>query len=301
MAGRINDPKERLSRSSFFQRYIRWPIEAALFYFFVLLLYAMPLAMASGFMSRLFRLLGPLTHYHRRSLFNLSHAMPELSAAERQQICRKMWDNLGRVLGEYPHIRRLMASDRLTIDGTEHLASLEAKGGFLIGAHLGNWELSITPALHHGLIVNGVFRGANNPYITRLLSRRTQIFNHIYEKGIAGARGLSLSVRRGEVFAMLVDQKLREGMLLDFFGRPTSTPVAHIKQVRRYGVPIVMIRIIRLKGCHFRLIVSRLDLSDLDPSSADFIETVGTRINAIIEGWIREYPEQWLWPHRRWK
>ncbi len=301
MAGRINDPNERLSRSSFFQRIIRWPIEAALFYFFISLLYAMPPAMASGFMAGLFRLLGPLTHYHRRSLVNLSHAMPELSASERQQICRKMWDNLGRVLGEYPHVKRLMTSDRLIIDGAEHLASLDEKGGFLIGAHLGNWELAITPALHRGLIINGVFRGANNPYITRLLARRTRIFNHIYEKGTAGARGLSLSVKRGEVFAMLVDQKLREGMLLDFFGRPASTPVAHIRQVQRYNVPIVMIRVIRLKGCRFRVVVRPLDLSDIDPSSPDFTGAVGTRINGIIEGWIREYPEQWLWPHRRWK
>jgi KDO2-lipid IV(A) lauroyltransferase len=285
-------------------RYLRkifiWPVEALLFYSFAGVAWIMPPQISSAVMALVIGIIGPLTPYHHRSLFNIGFAMPEMSLAERRRIARGMWFNLGRVVGEYIHIRRLMKSKRITIEGLEHLALLDDKGGFLIGAHIGNWELAVTPAINAGLPVNGVYRRINNALIEPMMNRRMRIFKNIYEKGVHGARGLAASVKKKEIYAMLIDQKLREGEMLDFFGHKASTSVAHLRFVQKHDLPVLMIRVIRTKGCWFKVEITPLDLSGFDKRDKDYISKTGTYINGIIEGWIRDHPEQWLWPHRRW-
>ncbi len=277
-----------------------WPIEAVLFYTVTSLVWIMPPQISSAIMGAVVGILAPLSPFHRRAIFNIGFAMPELTDAERRHIANRMWVHLGRVVGEYVHVRRLMRSTRINIIGEEHLKLLDEKGGFLLGAHIGNWELAVTPAINANLPVNGVYRRINNALVEPILKRRVAIFNNIYEKGIEGARGLAASVKNKEIFAMLVDQKLREGEMLDFFGHKASTAVAHLKFVQKYDLPILMIRVIRTKGCHFNVEITPLDLSQFDKKDPDYVAKTGRYINTVIEGWIREHPEQWLWPHRRW-
>lgn len=283
-----------------FRKIFIWPIEAVLFYVITSFVWIMPPQVSSALMGGAVGLLAPLTPFHRRTLFNIGFAMPELSDAEQQRIARSMWFHLGRVLGEYVHVKKLMKSGRITIEGEALLTELDDKGGFLIGAHIGNWELAVTPAINNGLPVNGVYRPINNPLIELLMARRVRIFNNIYLKGVEGARGLAASVKNKQIFAMLIDQKLREGEMLDFFGHKASTAVAYLRFVQKYDLPILMIRVIRTKGCHFRVVITKPDLTGFDKNDPEYTAKTGTFINRIIENWIREYPEQWLWPHRRW-
>ena len=283
-----------------FRYTIRWPIEALVFYGLAGILMIMPVGVASLIGGVLMRLIAPLTPFHRRSLFNIGYAMPELSLAERKKIANGMWMHLGRVLGEYLHTKNLVMSNRITYEGLEHLEPLKEKGGFMITAHLGNWELVVAPALHVDLPVNVVFRRINNPLISKLLMRRVQVFDAVFQKGIEGARGMASTVKSGKTFVALVDQKLREGEMLDFFGHKASTAVAHIKLAEKFNTPIVTVQIIRTKACHFHVVIKPLDLSWLDPKAPDYVQQAGTHINGVLEGWIRENPEQWMWPHRRW-
>ena len=283
-----------------FRYTIRWPIEALVFYGLAGILMIMPVGVASLIGGVLMRLIAPLTPFHRRSLFNIGYAMPELSLAERKKIANGMWMHLGRVLGEYLHTKNLVMSNRITYEGLEHLEPLKEKGGFMITAHLGNWELVVAPALHVDLPVNVVFRRINNPLISKLLMRRVQVFDAVFQKGIEGARGMASTVKSGKTFVALVDQKLREGEMLDFFGHKASTAVAHIKLAEKFNTPIVTVQIIRTKACHFHIVIKPLDLSGLDPKAPDYVQQAGTHINGVLEGWIRENPEQWMWPHRRW-
>jgi len=170
----------------------------------------------------------------------------------------------------------------------------------MITAHLGNWELVVAPALQVNLPVNVVFRRINNPLISKLLMRRVQVFDAVFQKGIEGARGMASTVKSGKTFVALVDQKLREGEMLDFFGHKASTAVAHIKLAEKFNTPIVTVQIIRTKACHFHIVIKPLDLSGLDPKAPDYVQQAGTHINGVLEGWIRQNPEQWMWPHRRW-
>ena len=283
-----------------FRYTIRWPIEALVFYGLAGILMILPVGVASLIGGGLMRLIAPLTPFHRRSLFNIGYAMPELSLAERKKIANGMWMHLGRVLGEYLHTKNLVMSNRITYEGLEHLEPLKEKGGFMITAHLGNWELVVAPALHVDLPVNVVFRRINNPLISKLLMRRVQVFDAVFQKGIEGARGMASTVKSGKTFVALVDQKLREGEMLDFFGHKASTAVAHIKLAEKFNTPIVTVQIIRTKACHFHIVIKPLDLSGLDPKAPDYVQQAGTHINGVLEDWIRENPEQWMWPHRRW-
>lgn len=282
------------------QKGIRWPIEAMFFYVFAGIFIILPVSFASAFGGFLCRVIAPLTPFHRRSLFNIGYAMPELTDQERREIAHKMWWHLGRVVGEYFHVNALLRSDRITFDGLDYIDQLKARGGFMISAHLGNWELGIAPALQADLDLYAVFRRINNPFVSRLLTRRAQSFNAVYEKGMEGAKGMASSLRKGGTFIAVVDQKLREGEMLDFFGHKASTAIAHIKMADKFDVPMLMIQVIRVKGCQFHIVIRPLDLNEFDRESPEFINNVAVASNHIIEGWIRENPEQWMWPHRRW-
>ena len=279
---------------------LRWPIEALLFYALAGVFMVLPTPMASALGGGLMRMIAPLTPYHRRSIFNIGLAMPETSAQDRQTIALGMWQHLGRVLGEYLHTKTLVQSDRITYDGLEHLEPLKQKGGFIITAHLGNWELVVAPALKVDLPVNVVFRRINNPLISKLLMRRVKVFDAVFQKGLEGARGMASTVKSGKTFVALVDQKLREGEMLDFFGHKASTAVAHIKLAEKFKTPIVTVQIIRTQGCRFHIVIRPLDLSAFDPKDPDYVKKAGAYINGVLEDWIRQHPEQWMWPHRRW-
>lgn len=279
---------------------IIWPLGAFMFYLVAGIIILLPVQFASHVTGILFRLLGPLTHYHRRAVFNIRYAMPELSDIQQKQITRKMWDNIGRNMGEYFHAKKLIFSDRVTVEGEEHLEEFKEKGGFIIGAHIGNWEIAVTALIRANMSVNSVYRPINNPLISVMLTRRSAIYNNIYQKGAEAARGMTKSIKNKEVFALLVDQKLREGETLDFFGQETSTPTSYLRLAKRHHLPILMSRIIRRDNCHFHMEITKVNLPDYNLEDEEFITQAGSHINTIIEDWIREYPEQWLWPHRRW-
>ena len=282
---------------------IGWPVEAVLVYALAGVIWLIPVTAASALGAGLLGLLGPLTPWHRRTLFNIGYAMPELSETEHRRIARASWFSLGRVVGEFFHTRALIHSDRVTIEGAAGLKANKL-GGLLVGAHIGNWELVGAPAIRQGLPASAVYRPANNPIVSRLLNNRGAVYERMYEKGAKGARGIAATVSGGGYFATLVDQKLREGLMLPFFGHRASTAVAHIRIALKTGAPIFMVQVIRQKGCRFLIRVNQLKLpkaagrrgADLDRQA----EKAATEINLIIEGWIRENPEQWLWPHRRW-
>lgn len=281
---------------------IGWPIEAMLTYLLVWVVRIMPVQWASALGGMIFGTIGPVSPWNSRVLFNIGYAMPETEPAQRRRIARQAWWNMGRVVGEFFHTEKLMSSGYVTIEGLDHLDP--DRGGFLIGAHLGCWELTGAPAIKQNLPVSCVYRPTNNPLVNTLLKNRHRVYARVYEKGREGARGITETIRKKEFFSMLVDQKLREGMMLDFFGHKASTAVAHVKTALRMDVPILMVQVIRQKGCRQKLIITPLDFNiketGRNADTPENVAAIATRINAVIEGWIRENPGQWLWHHRRW-
>jgi len=281
------------------RRVFIWPLEAGLVF---LLFYAarlLPITVASAFLGRFLGAVGPLTPWHHRAHRNLALALPHLDAASRGRILRKMWNNLGRVLGEYPHIGHVADAGRVEFIGLENLKNLKT-GGFLIGAHIGNWEVGPLAALSVGKKVAAIYRPLNNPLLAGILERRQKHYGgDMYRKGREAALGMVASLRKKQIMCLLVDQQLREGMPVPFFGHAANTSISHIKIAIKKQVPIMFMRTERVAACRFRVTISApLDLPQ-DSSDAAILKAA-TRINQELESWITAQPDQWFWPHRRW-
>jgi KDO2-lipid IV(A) lauroyltransferase len=266
----------------------------------------LPLDWASALGGFLARSVGPRLGTSKRARQNLRLALPELSAPEIERIVRGMWDNLGRVVAEIPHLHEF----RIYEPGGRVEAS--SMGDFLatydrgrpcifFSAHYGNWELATLGATQAGFEVGEIYRAANNPIVDKLIERaRSSIGSELIPKGPAAAKRTLAALREGRSLCMLIDQKMNDGIPVPFFGRDAMTAPALARLALRYDCLVVPARVERLRGAHFRLIVDPpLPLPHSGNFHADTMALM-TAVNATIERWLRERPEQWLWLHRRW-
>jgi len=266
----------------------------------------LPVDWASAVGGFLARMIGTRLGITKRAEINLLNAMPELSAEQRRQVIAGMWDNLGRVIAEYPHLdkfRLFEANSRIEgIDAGNILATHDpAKKYIFFSAHYGNWEIAIRTAAQAGFEVTGVYRAPNNPIVDRfMLWARGAEGGELVPKGDIAARKAFGALREGRALCMLVDQKMNDGIPVPFFGRDAMTAPALAVLALRYECAVVPIRMQRTTGAHFRMISEPpLALPKTGNNEADR-RTLMVEVNAIVERWVREHPEQWLWLHRRW-
>jgi KDO2-lipid IV(A) lauroyltransferase len=282
----------------------RHRVEAASAALFFAAMRLLPLDAASAAGGALARHIGPWLPLSRRARANLARTLPELSSAERRRIVAAMWDNLGRVAAEYPHLSRIgvFAGDgRVAVEGLEHLEAALAEGRqvIMLGGHLANWELAPLAAAQYGLPMTHLYRAANNPLVDRMIAR-FRGGAAFAPKGAVGSRRAFAALRGGGHLGMLVDQKLNDGIAVSFFGRPAMTASAPALLALHFGCAVLPVRVERRRGAHFRLTVCPpLSLPRTGNRDAD-VAALMAAVNLTLEGWIRERPGQWFWLHRRW-
>jgi KDO2-lipid IV(A) lauroyltransferase len=277
----------------------------------------LPIDVASALGGALARRIGPWLGISKRARHNLKAAMPELSAADAERIVRGMWDNLGRVAAEYPHLREIAVfppsdfpkrgdfperSERVAIAGIEHLdRAIAARQKVIVfGGHLGNWEIAALAAGQYGIDVAQIYRAANNPLVDRMIARFRGTQGEFIPKGAIASRRALAALRRGAHLTLLVDQKLNDGIPVPFFGRPAMTAPALALLALHFDCAVLPARVERLRGAHFRLTIHPpLALPRSGNRTADVAALMGA-VNQTLEGWIREHPEQWFWLHSRW-
>ena len=177
---------------------------------------------------------------------NLALAFPDASEDERDAILRGMWDNLGRTAAEFPHMSDIPvyeADGRVTVANIERLdhAAASGKGAVLIGGHFANWELMAAAIVQRGLTCHITYRAANNGYVDRRIidTRKSYGIELQAPKGRKGGATLMRALARGQMIAMLADQKNNEGVRLPFFGHDAMTANIPARLARRYGCPII--------------------------------------------------------------
>ncbi len=190
-----------------------------------------------GFLGRMIGLCLP--GLSRRAFANISRALPGNDESQNRRILRGMWDNLGRAVAEYPHLEWICAagSGRVEIVNEGAVKELlnDGKPGIVFGGHFGNWEVG--PSTIHRLMGDSlvsVYREANNPWVDRLL-RHWQRSRRAVAKGAEGGRDLLRHLKQGGHVAMLVDQKLNDGIAVPFFGRDAMTAPAIARLGLRFG------------------------------------------------------------------
>lgn len=280
-------------------------IEAAGAWLFFTVLRGLPLDVASAVCGMLARLVGPRLGISRRARRNLATAFPDLASAEVERVVRGMWDNLGRVAAEYPHLGRIRvfaASGRVETRGIEHLDGAVAAGrsAILFGAHLGNWEIAALAAGQYGIDVAQIYRAANNPLVDRMIARFRGNDSEFIPKGAYASRRALAALKRGGHLSLLVDQKLNDGIAVPFFGHDAMTAPALATLALHFDCAVLPARVERLQGARFRLTIEPALPLPRTGDRAAGIAALMTVVNRTLEGWIRERPEQWFWLHSRW-
>jgi KDO2-lipid IV(A) lauroyltransferase len=260
------------------------------------------------------RTIGPWLPENRIGRANLKAAFPEKSDVEINEILRGCWDNLGRMGAEFAHLDRLWDFDpenpkrrgRIEIwdADIERFRDLlyDGKPALVFAAHLGNWELPAISAATYKLDSAVLYRRPNVAGIDEWLRKtRTASMGELISTGLDAPVKIAEAIKRGAHVGMLVDQYYVRGVPVTFFGQRTMANPLIARLARHFDCPIHGARIIRLPEHRFRG-----EMTDAITPARDAegkVDVAGTMqiITTVIEGWIREYPEQWLWLHRRWR
>lgn len=272
----------------------------------------LPAQKAIGFTDRAARRLGPLFGRHRVALANLRAAMPELSPEEHEAIARDMWGNMARLAAEYVFLDQIFDFDPnatepgfIEVEGHEQFDRLLSESGkphILFTAHMGNFELLPICAATFGLDVTALFRPPNNPHIAkRILERRRTAMGHLVPSKAGAAWALAARLDEGGNVGVLVDQAFSRGVETTFFGKSCRTNPLLGKLARQFECDVYPSRCIRLPSGRFRL--ELFDPVELPRDGKGKVDVLATTqmLNDIVEGWVREYPGQWMWFHKRWK
>lgn len=266
----------------------------------------LPVDAASALGGFLARSVGPVLGISKRARLNLRRALPGLSDSDIGRIVCGMWDNLGRVVAEYPHLDKFKLYEpggRVTVEGFREI--VDARGPatrfIFFSAHFGNWEIATLAATQAGLDVIEIYRAANNPFVDEIINEaRGVVGSELVPKGGVAARRAIGALTEGKHICMLVDQKMNDGIAVPFFGRDAMTAPALARLALRYDCVVLPCRVERARGATFRFVADPpIPLPRTSDGQAD-VKRLMTAVNAAVEGWIRRRPEQWFWLHRRW-
>ncbi|MCR9121803.1 MAG: lipid A biosynthesis lauroyl acyltransferase [Phyllobacteriaceae bacterium] len=300
----------RLLKLSQKAKRVRYWLEAHLTFAILGVLKLLPADAAINTAAAIVSRIGPLSPRQKVVLDNLANAMPELSDGERRAIARRMWGNMGRQVAEYVVLDKLFDFDpdadtvgRIEVRGRETFVRIHEAGKPVIffTGHTGNFELLPICAATFDLEVTALFRPPNNPYVAkRVLAARTTTMGQLVPSKTGAAAGLARALSDGRSVGVLVDQKFHRGRLGTFFGRPVRTNPLLPKLVRQFDCAVHPARCVRLPGNRFRLELEDAIALPRDDDGKIDVEASTQMLNDVVERWVREYPDQWMWMHRRW-
>ncbi|OCJ04385.1 lipid A biosynthesis lauroyl acyltransferase [Rhizobium sp. AC44/96] len=263
------------------------------------------------FIDWLMRKIGPRFARHKLMLVNLRNAFPEKTDKEIEDIAVASWGHMGRLAAEYVFLDRLFDFDpaqtepgRVEVSGIPiFMDLLENRRPFIVfTGHTGNFELLPVAGAAFGLFVTVLFRPPNNPYVAKkVFDFRSARMGKLVPSHAGSSFALARQLEAGQGVGVLVDQKFGKGLRTKFFGRPVKTNPLLGKLVRQFNCDVYPARCIRLPGNRYRLeIEPKLEMPRLENGNLDLTATAQL-LNDKVESWVREYPEQWLWYHDRWK
>ncbi len=247
--------------------------------------------------------IGPKLPVNKIAIKNIKRALPEKSEQEVRDIILSMWDNIGRVAGEFPHIFDLTDEEfniRLKIEGRENIPDDE-RGKIFFSGHLANWEMCPRFASSLGRKTALIYRKANNEMVDRMMClERSKNNVGIIAKGMSSAKEILKILKNSGSITMLIDQKMNDGIAVPFFSHDAMTAPAIARLAMQYDAHIIPSQIIRIDRANFVLrFHPTIKPIKTDNNEAD-IYNVMLKINQMMESWVRENPSQWFWLHNRW-
>ncbi|NDB82582.1 MAG: lipid A biosynthesis lauroyl acyltransferase [Alphaproteobacteria bacterium] len=261
--------------------------------------------LASSICGNIAKLLGPFTNKGKIVRKNLYFVYGEIKKLEIKKLEQGIWENFGRYIGEFAFIdeAHLAFAGRVEVDGENipnELNKLKKKY-IVFSGHFANWDYILYTLLQTTGSAGVVYRKVNNRYINSyLLAKRTMCGASLIKKGIESGREIIKVIKNNQNLMMLVDQKMNEGIRIDFCGRPANTATGLASIARQYNYQIVPLKIERKRGAYFKISFLNPLTIDITESKEDDIRNITIQVNKILTDLVFENPTQWLWQHQRW-
>ena len=220
------------------------------------------------------------------------------------KIISKIYGNYGRILAEYPFLkafRNNKLNKFIEIDGLENLNKIkrEKRRAVFISGHFNNFELMALQIEKAGINLCAIYRPLNNVFLNKTMEeiRENFICKNQIKKGRSGTRQIIENIKKGNSVALMIDQRVREGIKINFFGKPASTTTIPAQLIKKYKCDLVPIYIERRKNNYFKMFVSE----PIKIGNNKSIKEITEHLNTILEKMILKNVDQWIWTHDRWK
>ena len=278
-------------------------------FIFVILFFSIFKILGYNFSRKLsgyiFLIIGPFFRSKKIILKNLDIAFPYKNFKEKNKILKDMWFNYGQIFSEYIFIKNFKNSEKfnqkINVLNDEILEKIkiENKPVIFISGHFSNFELMAQYIEKKGINLAAVYRPLNNIFLNPLMEKiRTKfICKNQVKKGISGTKTLLKCFKKNNSIALMIDQRVSEGISVEFFNKEAFTTTIPAQFVKKFGAKIVPIYIERTKENKFIITINE----PLVFQNSDDINKITTSLNQILENMIKKNPEQWIWTHDRWK
>ena len=262
------------------------------------------LKISSTLGGKLFQTIGPIFRSNKLIRENITKALPELNDEEIKKIIKKMWDNYGRIFSEYmflKNFRHNLNQSKIAIHGQEILDEIKKKNTpvIFVSGHFSNFELMAMQIEKSGIKLAAIYRPLNNKFLNTIMERirKKYICKEQIKKGISGVRDIVKFYKKNYSIALMIDQRVSEGIKVNFFKHKALTTTIPAQLVKKYKMPIVPVFIERFENIKFKITFQKPIYFSDDAS----IENITSKLNEGLEKMIISKPEQWIWSHNRWK
>ena len=240
----------------------------------------------------------------KKSIIENLHKSKIAIKISENQFVNNVLGNYGRILAEYPFLkdfRKNKLEQFIKIDGIENLNKIKNndKPVVFISGHFNNFELMAMQIEKNGVNLAAIYRPLNNVFLNKTMEQiRTEyICKNQIRKGRSGTRQILENLKKGNSIALMIDQRVTEGIKIDFFGNLASTTTIPAQIIKKYECDLVPIYIERLDKYNFKMYVSQPIVINKKKSQ----EEISKHLNKILEKMILKNPDQWIWTHNRWK
>jgi len=262
------------------------------------------LNLASFIGGKLFEIIGPLFRSEKIIHSNIKKAFPNLNSKEINKITKQMWNNYGRVFSEYMFIknyRKKLFDTHITIRGLEILREIKKnnKPVIFISGHFSNFELMAMVLEKHEIKLAAIYRPLNNFFLNFLMEkiRKNHICKYQIKKGLGGIREIIRLNQNGFSTALMIDQRVSQGIKTNFFNQQAFTTTIPAQLVKKYNFPVVPLFIERYENIKFKITIQEPIYFSKSTTEKEITE----KLNSLIEKMILFKPGQWIWSHNRWK
>ena len=283
---------------------IKYLFEFIIISFLFIIYKILGLKFSSYISGKLFEAFGPIFRSKKLIKLNIQRAIPQINSLEIKDITKNMWNNYGRTLSEYMFLkdfRNNKLKSNISIEGNEILEKikLEKNPVIFVSGHFSNFELMAMVIEKSGVNLSAIYRPLNNIFLNVLMERirKKYICKKQIKKGTGGVRELLRLYKKGYSIALMIDQRVSEGIKSKFFNEDAFTTTIPAQFIKKFNCKVVPIYIERYNNINFNIKIEK----PIEFSKGTSTEKITRDLNIWIEKMILKKPGEWIWSHNRWK